>query len=520
MAGSSESDDSDRDNLSEHEYAGGSSDPDGGSEVADSKPEEDEQVEESSAAAVLQLPELLHMIISEVPRENGTSLRRVSKQWQATIVKVGYALEPLEQIEDPPTDLGPGQPTYPLQVSFKPSPLSIGDSQMLLIGPNYSFEESRPMVHRVEFHPFPSVAELREKGNQFITDPPLTQVLVHKFRTYPGVPLKVSGGIWIRDLAECFQAWTGQEQKSLYCATFAGPRKIKGRSYSEKYDLDELGDESYLDGDNDSSEFGNSSEGDGVGESEAGGDEPANPSTPDEPNDESEEGSSGESEEGVGGDDPADSSAPDGNGEKADDEASEHEQVGASSKVLLTNELLHMIISDVPREHRTTLRRVSKNWKATVEKIGHALDPFDHEPSRYEDFDPLPLYTSQTIFKRNPVFLDYVGPIGVGPDPALPACRIMSRTLHQHLPSRLFTKLSAEKGQLFIKRPPLTEVSVGIGYNGADSTRLQVNGGIRLQDVLDHVQRVGGGTHIELVCVSFGGPREVVVYKAGREVRG
>lgn len=249
-----------------------------------------------------------------------------------------------------------------------------------------------------------------------------------------------------------------------------------------------------------------------------GGDEPAGSSAPDEPDEEIEGADLDESE--AGGDEPVESSTPGGNSEKNDGKAGEDDQVGSSSKVLLTNELFHMTISDVPRGHRTTLRRVSRNWKATVEKIGHALDPFDHEPSRYENFDPLPLYTSQTIFRRNPVFLDYVGPIDVGPDPALPVCRIMSRTLHQHLPSRLFAKLRAEKGQQSITRPALTEVNVRIGCNDAASTRLQVNGGIRLQDVLDHVQLVGGGTHIGLVYVSFGGPRELVVYKAGREVKG
>ena len=74
-----EPDDSDDDDDSENDDAGGSSESDGGSDNGDGKSGEDEQIGGLSAAAVLQLPELLHMIISEVPREERTSLRRVSK---------------------------------------------------------------------------------------------------------------------------------------------------------------------------------------------------------------------------------------------------------------------------------------------------------------------------------------------------------------------------------------------------------------------------------------------------------
>jgi hypothetical protein len=47
----------------------------------------------------------------------------------------------------------------------------------------------------------------------------------------------------------------------------------------------------------------------------------------------------------------------------------------AMAAVLQTKEFLHLIISEVPRELRTSLRRVSKAWQAAVEKIGHAFEP-------------------------------------------------------------------------------------------------------------------------------------------------
>jgi hypothetical protein len=51
----------------------------------------------------------------------------------------------------------------------------------------------------------------------------------------------------------------------------------------------------------------------------------------------------------------------------------------ATTAVLDTNELLNLIISAVPREYRTSLRRVSKNWQAAVLKIGHVMEPFDYD---------------------------------------------------------------------------------------------------------------------------------------------
>lgn len=47
----------------------------------------------------------------------------------------------------------------------------------------------------------------------------------------------------------------------------------------------------------------------------------------------------------------------------------------AATAVLDTNELLHLIIAEVPHEYRTSLRRISKAWQAAVEKLGHALEP-------------------------------------------------------------------------------------------------------------------------------------------------
>jgi hypothetical protein len=44
-----------------------------------------------------------------------------------------------------------------------------------------------------------------------------------------------------------------------------------------------------------------------------------------------------------------------------------------------TNELIHLIIEAVPTEHRTSLLRVSKAWKAAILKLGHVLEPIGYE---------------------------------------------------------------------------------------------------------------------------------------------
>jgi hypothetical protein len=77
--------------------AGSSRESESGSEEGDSTSGEDDQVEGSATAvdAVLQTYELLHLILAEVPLKHRTSIRRVSKTWQAAVVKIGYTLQPV-----------------------------------------------------------------------------------------------------------------------------------------------------------------------------------------------------------------------------------------------------------------------------------------------------------------------------------------------------------------------------------------------------------------------------------------
>lgn len=50
-------------------------------------------------------------------------------------------------------------------------------------------------------------------------------------------------------------------------------------------------------------------------------------------------------------------------------------ELPATTSVLNTNELLHLILTEVPFEHRVNLRRVSRVWSKAVSKVGFVLEP-------------------------------------------------------------------------------------------------------------------------------------------------
>jgi hypothetical protein len=64
----------------------------------------------------------------------------------------------------------------------------------------------------------------------------------------------------------------------------------------------------------------------------------------------------------------------------------------AATAVLDTNELLHLIIAEVPRENRTSLRSVSKNWQAAVLKLGHVIDLVEDGYDGYRQCTNVPVY--------------------------------------------------------------------------------------------------------------------------------
>jgi hypothetical protein len=438
--------------------SGASSDSDDSSEDDDSNSGEREQVEDSSAAAVLELPELLHMIISEVPREHRTMLRSVSRDWKAAVEKIGYVFQPddighgLYREDDP-------MPLYTSQAIFRSNPVFL-DSLFSKrrpadqVNPGYLVKyrclgSSRSIPH------FVSVAKLSENGHQFVTHPPLTEMLVRTGSiAHPRVRLQVDGGIRLRDLLEFFQTVHRGGEGGLFQGYFGGPKEFSPSKHDEESgegSLDESGDGS-------------------------GGPGSAGSSAPDEPVDESEGVNFDASEGGAEGDEPVKSSAPDGNCEKTDGEARAEEQVGASSRVMHTNELLHMIISEVPREFRISMRRVSKNWQAAVVKLGYTVEP-EKKKSRHWSRH----YLSQTEIKVNPVFIRT-------------ANSFMPVPMHGHHGILKYTpgvglELTGRERE-FITSPPITEVLL-FPLNCNNPETLRVRGGIRVEDLVASANDVG-----------------------------
>jgi hypothetical protein len=478
--------DSDGENLSEHDDAGGSSDSGDCSEVGDSKPDEDHQVEESSAAAVLDTNELLHMIFSEVPREHRVSLRRVSKNWQAAIEKIGYVFQPADH--SPRYHQDDPRPLYVSQTIFKSNPvfhdrLSSMGRPANLASPGYRIEcryleSSRSVPHWV------SVAKLKENGHQFITDPPLTELQVRTGGILvPKVRLQVDGGIRLKDLLEFVQTAHRRGGPNFFHACFGGPKDF---SLSKP---DEESGESNFD------------------ESEDGArvDESADPSASDAPVDES-EGGGGPNESEADGDESADSSPPDGSSEKEDGDADAADQERASSQVLHANELLHMIISEVPREFRTSMRRVSKNWQAAVVKLGFAVEPIDHEAANRTRYCVTPLYPPELTFKPNPALVSKPSWIHTGPRTTVAA---NTRVYCQHLsfqPVDLATKLEKLEHE-FITDPPITQARMCSGWL-VPEVLLQVRGGIKIRDLLECFPETRDNDPSVSITAKFGGLKE------------
>lgn len=184
----------------------------------------------------------------------------------------------------------------------------------------------------------------------------------------------------------------------------------------------------------------------------------------------------------------------------------------AATAVLETNELLHLVISEVPRENRTSLRRISKSWNAAVVKIGYAFEPIDYEFIREEqDLAPLPIYPPQTSFKPNPAFSVEIATWGL-PD-AVQTRHIWYLILKFHLrdiPTEL-TWLDHE----FITEPPITHARMDSAY-ASPNQLLQVRGGIKVGDLLAYFTSPLFHQHNDTVWALFGGQEEC--YRDGKWV--
>jgi hypothetical protein len=172
--------------------------------------------------------------------------------------------------------------------------------------------------------------------------------------------------------------------------------------------------------------------------------------------------------------------------------AQNHQSFEATTAVLDTNELLHMIIAEVPLMNRTSIRGVSKPWKTAVTKIGFTLEPVSHQqrrpdapatrhPDRRDFLEHrvgLPMLSSVAIFVINPVFLPSNRPPHDG-----------RRGYYAGFIPSASEILGVE--QQFITNPPLTQVFMSTGGgNGAYAAILRVHGGIRLGDLAEYPKKM------------------------------
>jgi hypothetical protein len=165
----------------------------------------------------------------------------------------------------------------------------------------------------------------------------------------------------------------------------------------------------------------------------------------------------------------------------------------ATTAVLDTNELLHLIISAIPREHRTVLRIVSKNWQAAVLRVGHVLEPIYHYWSlcdldvENDNYGLGPVYALEDELALNPV-IDCISRTyddGVEPD-------YESSYLVTFIKDFSLAELAGRK-QEFITDPPLSQLLIASGRFEGGGTQVAVlceRGGIRIGDLLEYFGRL------------------------------
>jgi hypothetical protein len=168
--------------------------------------------------------------------------------------------------------------------------------------------------------------------------------------------------------------------------------------------------------------------------------------------------------------------------------------------VLDTNELLHLIISAVPREHRTSLRRVSKNWQVAVLKIGHVMEPFDYDWYFFDDQIDVsngPFYSLEKDLdvKHHP-YLYPVHRCTNQMDDSCDHCHYM--IIHRHL---TFEEVNRRKHE-FITIPPVSQVVIGADLP-THMASLRVPGGIRMGGLLEHYSKMSGVAVLSGETASF-----------------
>lgn len=136
-------------------------------------------IETASAVAMISgtTELLLLLVVSEISVYDRTSIRRVSKTWKAAIEKVGHALEPSDYgfwIYEPSLRAH-WVPVYLMKSPCRVLRLNLCSGLSCGFGGYYTTYHG---IRNVVLH-LMELDKLASHANEFITDPPVTQVMVH-----------------------------------------------------------------------------------------------------------------------------------------------------------------------------------------------------------------------------------------------------------------------------------------------------------------------------------------------------
>lgn len=154
----------------------------------------------------------------------------------------------------------------------------------------------------------------------------------------------------------------------------------------------------------------------------------------------------------------------------------------ACDRALAINEILHVILSCVPKENLANIRRVSKTWNSVGHSIGYHVDPIleqtEHPgcPAWYADTIPIAFHPTLTPpFKLQgiPSFWHYYFEISLD-------CKFRAA---------IFTKL----GDQFLTSPPVSQIQLcGVAWkDGGGHAVLHMPDGVLFRDVGEAVRRLG-----------------------------
>jgi hypothetical protein len=206
----------------------------------------------------------------------------------------------------------------------------------------------------------------------------------------------------------------------------------------------------------------------------------------------------------------------------------------AVTAVLEINELLHLIIKEVPLKYRASFLEVSKSWNAAVTKIGYTLEPVSYKldlhhlaagsfiprfifGSRFSHsgFHGLPMLPSTAEFEMHSAFPEdksASGPVVFSnvffPDPTAWTRVGDSRnglTVYYQgfVPLPIAPELAGHEHE-YISSPPLTHVMMSMGRRGDNAAILRIREGIRIGDLMEYQKKMLPNAHYPDIWWSFG----------------